>query len=171
LTDLTVRFAGAARASLLGVEEEEGRAEAEEALASGAAADVFRRMVAAQGGDPRVVDDPAAVLPRAPVVVPIPSERSGTLEAVDAEAIGRAAVALGAGRARKGDPIDPAVGIVFRAKIGDRVEAEEPIGEVHARSEKLAGAVVRTVNGAIRVVDHPVDAPELVYGTLDTGGG
>jgi pyrimidine-nucleoside phosphorylase len=171
LTDLTVEFAAAAQAALLGISEEEGRAAAEEALSSGAAMDVFRRMVEAQGGDPRVVDDPAAVLPRAPVVVPIPTDRSGSLEAVDAEAIGRAAVALGAGRARKGDPVDPAVGIVFRPKIGDRLEAEEPIGEVHARSEKLAAAVVRTVNDAIRVVDHPVTAPPLVYGTRDTGGG
>jgi pyrimidine-nucleoside phosphorylase len=171
LTDLTVEFAAAAQAALLGISEEEGRAAAEEALSSGAAMDVFRRMVEAQGGDPRVVDDPAAVLPRAPVVVPIPTDRSGSLEAVDAEAIGRAAVALGAGRARKGDPVDPAVGIVFRPKIGDRLKAEEPIGEVHARSEKLAAAVVRTVNDAIRVVDHPVTAPPLVYGTRDTGGG
>jgi pyrimidine-nucleoside phosphorylase len=170
LTDLTVEFAGAAQAALVEVSEEEGRRRAREALSSGGALDSFRRMVEAQGGDPRVVDDPAGVLPRAPVVVPISADRSGFLAAVDAEAIGRAAVALGAGRTRKGDPIDPAVGIVFRAKIGDRVEPGEPVGEVHARSEDMAAAAVHSVNESLRVVDHPVQAPPLVYGVQDTGG-
>ena len=91
-------------------------------------------MVEAQGGDPRVADDPAAVLPRAPVVVPLVADRTGILATIEAEAIGLASGALGAGRLRKGDPVDPAVGIVVRPKIGDRVEAGEPIGEVHARS-------------------------------------
>ena len=86
-------------------------------------------MVEAQGGDPRVVEDPWSVLPRAPVV---PTDRAparrGWLAEVDAEAIGRAATALGAGRAKKGDPIDPAVGIEFLPKIGDRLEAGGELG-------------------------------------------
>jgi pyrimidine-nucleoside phosphorylase len=171
MTDLAVDFGAAAQVALLGAAEGEARDRAGEALTSGSGADSFRKMVEAQGGDPRVVDDPGEVLPRAPVVTPIPAERSGYLEAVEAEAIGRAAVALGAGRARKGDPVDPAVGIVFRPKIGDPVEAEQPIGEVHARSEKLAAAVVRTVNEALRIVDHPVPAPPLVHSVVGTGGG
>jgi pyrimidine-nucleoside phosphorylase len=171
MTDLAVDFGTAAQVSLLGAGEREARDRAGEALTSGSAADTFRKMVEAQGGDPRVVDDPAEVLPRAPVVMQIPAERSGYLGAVDAEAIGRAAVALGAGRARKGDPVDPAVGILFRPKIGDAVEAEQPIGEVHARSEKLAAAVVRTVTDALRLVEHPVPAPPLVHAVVGTGGG
>jgi pyrimidine-nucleoside phosphorylase len=171
MTDLAVDFGTAAQVALLGAGEREARDRAGEALTSGSAADTFRKMVEAQGGDPRVVDDPAEVLPRAPVVTPIPAERSGYLETVDAEAIGRAAVALGAGRARKGDPVDPAVGILFRPKIGDAVEAEQPIGEVHARSEKLAAAVVRTVNDALTIADHPAPAPPLVHTVVGTGGG
>jgi pyrimidine-nucleoside phosphorylase len=171
LTDLAVEFGAVAQIDLLGAAEEEARQRATEALSSGAAADAFRRMVEAQGGDPRVVDDPGDVLPRAPVVTRILAERSGYLESVDGEAIGRAAVALGAGRARKDDPVDPAVGILFRPKIGDRMEAEQPIGEVHARSEKLAAAVVRTVNDAITIGDHPVLAPPLVHSVRGTGGG
>jgi pyrimidine-nucleoside phosphorylase len=171
MRDLAVDFGTAAQVSLLGAGEREARDRAGEALTSGSAAETFRKMVEAQGGDPRVVDDPADVLPRAPVVTPIRAERSGYLGAVDAEAIGRAAVALGAGRARKGDPVDPAVGILFRPKIGDAVEAEQPIGEVHARSEKLAAAVVRTVNDALRLVEHPVPAPPLVHAVVGTGGG
>jgi pyrimidine-nucleoside phosphorylase len=168
LTDLTVEFAAAAQVALLETEADEGRRRATEALESGAAAEVFRQMVEAQGGDPRVVDDPVEVLPRAPVVVPLPAERAGYLRSVDAEAIGRAAVALGAGRARKGESIDPAVGIVFHPKIGDRVDADQPIGEVHARSDKLAAAVVRAVNEALDVVEHPVDAPPLVHAVRGT---
>jgi pyrimidine-nucleoside phosphorylase len=171
MTDLAVDFGTAAQVSLLGAGEREARDRAGEALTSGSAAETFRKMVEAQGGDPRVVDDPADVLPRAPVVTPIRAERSGYLGAVDAEAIGRAAVALGAGRARKGDAVDPAVGILFRPKIGDAVEAEQPIGEVHARSEKLAAAVVRTVIDALRLVEHPVPAPPLVHAVVGTGGG
>jgi pyrimidine-nucleoside phosphorylase len=171
MADLAVDFGAAAQVALLGAAEREARDRAGEALTSGSAADAFRKMVEAQGGDPRVVDDPGEVLPRAPVVTPIPAERSGYLEAVEAEAIGRAAVALGAGRARKGDPLDPAVGILFRPKVGDPVEAEQSIGEVHARSEKLAAAVVRTVNDALRIVDHQVPVPPLVHSVVGTGGG
>jgi pyrimidine-nucleoside phosphorylase len=169
LTDLAVEFAAAAQAALLDVGEDEGRRRATEALSSGKAAETFGKMVEAQGGDPRVVEDAAGVLPRATVVQPLPADRSGYLAAVDAEAIGRAAVALGAGRARKGDPIDPSVGIVFRPKIGDRVEADQPIGEVHARSDKLASAVIRAVNEALEVADDPVEPPPLVHSVRATG--
>jgi pyrimidine-nucleoside phosphorylase len=169
MTDLAVEFAAAAQAALLDLPDDEGGRRAREALSSGRAADAFRDLVQAQGGDPRVVDEPGEILPRAPVIVPLPTERSGFLRTVDAEAIGRASVALGAGRTRKGEPIDPAVGIVFRPKVGDRVEAEEPIGEVHARSEKLAAAVVRAVNDAMDLSDRPVDPPRLVHATRDTG--
>jgi pyrimidine-nucleoside phosphorylase len=163
LTELALEFAAAAQAVLLKTQEDEARRRAEEALASGEAAEAFRRMVETQGGDPRVVDDPIGVLPRAPVSIPLEPDRSGFLAAVDAEAIGRTAVALGAGRRRKGDPIDPAVGIVFRAKVGDRVEAGEPIGEVHARDEKFAGAAVGAVNAALTVTDSRTERPPLVY--------
>ena len=163
LTDLTLEFAAAAQTALLGMEEAEARRRAEEALSSGEAIETFGRMVEAQGGDPRVVDEPREVLPRAPVMVPLEAERSGFLSSVDAEAIGRAAVALGAGRRRKGDPIDPAVGIVFHAKVGDRLEAGKPIGEVHARDEKIAAAATTAVNTALTVSDSRPQGPPLVY--------
>jgi pyrimidine-nucleoside phosphorylase len=171
LLDLTVEVAAAAQADLLDVPEEEGRGRAREALSSGAAAEAFRKMVEAQGGDPRVVDEPGDVLPEAPVVVPVTADLAGFLAVVDAEAIGRAAVSLGAGRARKGDPIDPAVGFVFRAKVGDRLEMDEPIGEVHARDGGRAAEVARELNRSLAVVDHPVDPPPLVYSAMDSGGG
>jgi pyrimidine-nucleoside phosphorylase len=163
LADLAVEFAVAGQEVLLDVDQGEARRRAQGSLSSGEAAESFRRMVEAQGGDPRVVDEPAEVLPRAQVAVPLEPERSGYLAEVDAESIGRAAVALGAGRRRKEDPIDPAVGIVFRAKVGDRVEAGEPIGEVHARDEKIAGAAIAAVNAALTVSESPVEPPPLVH--------
>jgi pyrimidine-nucleoside phosphorylase len=167
LTDLAVAFAAAARSVLEGVPEPEAEADAKEAISSGRALEAFRRMVEAQGGDPRVVDDPRDVLPRAPVVVPIPSPGDGSLEAVEAEEIGRAAVDLGAGRARKADPIDPATGIVFRPKIGDRLAGAEPIGEVHARDEDAAGRAIDRVTASLTLAEGEVAPRPLVYGWRD----
>ena len=163
LADLTLEFAVAAQVALLKIEAAEARRRADEAVSSGAALESFRRMVEAQGGDPAVVDDPVAVLPAAPVTVPLEAERSGYLSAVDAEAVGRTAVALGAGRRRKGDPIDPAVGIVLRAKVGDRLEEGKPIGEIHARDEKFAAAATAAVNAALKASDSRPERPPLVY--------
>ena len=169
LLDLVIELAAAAQVALGGAEEGEARRHARDAIASGRAAETFRAMVAAQGGDPRVIDDPAAVLPSAPVVRPILLERSGVLGGVDAEGLGRAAAALGAGRRRKGDPVDPAVGIVFAPKIGDEIHAGGTAGEIHARSEDAADEAHRRVVSALEVVDGPVDPPPLVYGWRSEG--
>ncbi|MGH2658489.1 MAG: thymidine phosphorylase, partial [Actinomycetota bacterium] len=117
LRDLAVMFAGEALSRLTGAGMGEGRGAAAAALDSGQALEAFRRMIEAQGGDPKALDDPWAVLPRAPVRQALLAEQGGFLAAVDAEALGRASGELGAGRKRKGDPIDPAVGIVFRPKV------------------------------------------------------
>src|SRR5690349_7388473 len=111
------------------------RGAAERALASGAALEAFRRWVAAQGGDPD------AELPRAPVVVDVPAPRSGVVRRCHALGIGLAAMRLGAGRARKEDAVDHAVGVVVRAKAGDRVEAGRPLATLHARTAPDTDAV------------------------------
>jgi pyrimidine-nucleoside phosphorylase len=167
LAELTAVFAAAALVSLEDVLEEEARARAEEALASGRGAETFARMVEAQGGDPRIVEDPWAVLPRASTVTAIASDRSGWLTAVDAEAVGRAAIGLGAGRRKKGDPIDPAVGLTLRAKVGDRIDAGAEIGEVHARDEEAASRAAEEVLGAVSISDEAAEPPPLVHGWRD----
>lgn len=166
LRELTVRLAGDALARLEGVDPAEAAARAERALDDGSALERFRLMVEAQGGDPKVVDDPQGVLPRAPVIEPIVSADSGTLAAVDAEAIGRASAALGAGRFSKGDPIDPAVGIVCTPKIGDRLEAGAPVGTVHARSRQAAREGSAAVLASFTLVEGTVPPPPLVYADL-----
>jgi pyrimidine-nucleoside phosphorylase len=171
LRDLAVLFAARALEITEGVAHPEAIARTERVLDDGHALERFRRMIEAQGGDPHVVDDPHAVLPKAPVILPILQERAGTLAAVDAEEIGLASGALGAGRTRKGDVIDPAVGIVVRCKIGDRLVAGHRIGEVHARSDDDARGAIRRVLAGLSLVDGGVTPPPLVHRWIDAGGG
>jgi pyrimidine-nucleoside phosphorylase len=164
LRDATVMFAGEAVSRLTGAAMGEGRARAASAIDDGIALETFRRMVESQGGDPRVVDDPEGILPAAPVRRPIEAAMSGTLVGVDAESLGRASADLGAGRRKKGDPIDPAVGIVFHPKVGDRIEAGQGLGEIHARSDTDADACLSRIHAALTFADHDVEPPPLVYG-------
>jgi pyrimidine-nucleoside phosphorylase len=164
LREAAVVFAVEAQVRLLGLPEGEARERAERVIDGGDALETFRRMVQAQGGDPRVADDPEGVLPRAPMVRSILAPADGWLAAVEAEAIGRASADLGAGRKRKGDPVDPAVGIVFRPKIGDRVEAGEELGVVHARHEAAAASCIERVLSALTWSDVAVEPVPLVHG-------
>src|SRR5215468_5357334 len=103
----------------------DGRARIERALGDGSALEVFRKLVAAQGGDPRVCDAPGSVLPRArhrdELVLP-----PGRIAAIDSEALGLAAVVLGAGRRTTDDAIDPAAGLVVDAYVGERIAPGAP---------------------------------------------
>ena len=163
LRDLAVAFAAEALARLTAVSREEGLARAERALDAGEALGSFRHMVEAQGGDPRVVDDPVGVLPSAPVVLPIVAAADGWLGSIDAEAVGRASADLGAGRHRKGDPVDPAVGIVLRAKIGDHLARGAAIGEVHARDAGAASAASAAVASSLTLDDDATAVPHLLH--------
>jgi pyrimidine-nucleoside phosphorylase len=167
LRELAVAFAARAGQDLLGLGPEEASSRASAAIDSGEALERFRRMVEAQGGDPNVADDPEGVLPRAPVLEVLAADRPGVLARVDAERIGVASTALGAGRVRKGDRIDPAVGIVVRPKIGDRLEAGSPIGEIHARSSEAAGSAASEVLAALHISEGAIDAPPLIHAWLE----
>jgi thymidine phosphorylase len=171
LRDLAVGFAAEALVALQGTPRDDALSLVADVLDSGDAAEPFAAMVEAQGGDPRVVDDPWAVLERAPVSREVPSEQAGYLRTVDAEALGRAAAALGAGRMKKGDPIDPAVGIEFFPKVGDPLEAAQPLALIHAREEGAAAAAEDRVRKAITISAEPAEAPPLLYGWLGTVAG
>ena len=97
-----------------------------EALGSGRALERFGKMVEAQGGDPRVIDNPA-LLPRAALQEVIESRSDGFVLGVNARTVGRACMALGAGRERVDAGIDPSVGVLLNKKIGDHVEKGEPL--------------------------------------------
>jgi pyrimidine-nucleoside phosphorylase len=163
LRELSIAFAAEALAVLHGKDRDEGRSMVEAAIDSGDAAGAFARMVEAQGGDPRVVDEPWSVLPRAPVIREVSAE-NGYVRTVDAEGLGRAAAALGAGRVRKGDPIDPAVGVEFFPKIGDRLEPGAALARVHARDQEATEACEARIRAAVVLGEDPVEGPPLVYG-------
>jgi len=146
------RDLGIAMLVLCGVARErfESAARLDHVLESGEALRRAEAFVQAQGGDPRVVSDPKR-LPRAAVESPALSQRSGFVTAIDARALGELLVAMGGGRSRKEDTIDPAVGIRLLRKIGDRVEAGEPVAviEAHRSAPEWADAAWRayTIGG------------------------
>ncbi|MDW8297752.1 MAG: thymidine phosphorylase [Anaerolineae bacterium] len=118
-------------------------AEAADTLRDGSAFAKFRELVAAQGGDVRQVDDPS-LLPQAQIVDVLHAPRSGYVEQLNALDVGLAAVELGAGRERKGEPIDHAVGVLVHKKVGEYVTAGEPLFTLHANdSARLARAKER----------------------------
>lgn len=139
---------GAARARLEGV------------VADGSALAKFGEIVAAQGGDARVIDDPAGVLPSAPQQTPLLATRGGYVTAVDAMVVALAALRLGAGRARAEDDIDPAVGVSALVKVGEKVEAGQPLALIHANDDDAwAEAEVRLRDGITLGDQPPAPAP------------
>jgi pyrimidine-nucleoside phosphorylase len=126
----------------------------EEALRSGAAHDAYRRWIAAQGGDPD------APLPQAPAVVAVPAPRDGVVRSCHALRLGEAAMRLGAGRARKEDAVDHAVGIVVDAKAGERVQRGQSLATVHARSP--ADVDAGSVAACFEIGDGPFEPPPVV---------
>lgn len=121
---------------------------AEESLMDGRAWQAFRQLVVVQGGDLAYVDDPQ-LLATAPLIEAVAAPRAGHIAGWDAREIGEAAVELGAGRARKEDPIDHAVGIVVHHKVGDFIPAGEPLFSVHARQRDALDAARQRVLAAI----------------------
>lgn len=126
--ELTVAL-GAEMLVLGGVAQDtaDGKQQIEKALDDGRALEVFRKVVAAQGGDPRVCDDPTSILPAAPQREPYLAPRSGVVTRIVADAVGVAALVMGAGRRKKEDDVDHAVGIDLTVGLGDRIEAGQPL--------------------------------------------
>jgi pyrimidine-nucleoside phosphorylase len=140
---------------------DEARAKLVHAVESGAALQKMRDWIAAQGGDPRVVDD-ASRLPHSAFTREVAASEAGWLARYDAEGVGRAAMALGAGRARVDDAVDPAAGLVLHAKVGDRVEAGQSLCTLHASSEALLDAGEGRLRNAVAVFPEAVGMPDLV---------
>jgi pyrimidine-nucleoside phosphorylase len=145
----------------LGVDTSEGRRRAEAALGDGSAMAAYERWVGAQGGDPDL-----DLLPSAPVVRPVPAPGEGYVQAIAATEIGEAALRLGAGRARKGDAINHAVGLICLAKRGDRVEAGSPLGEVHAATEEAAERAAGEIVAAYRIGAERPDPRPIVLDVI-----
>jgi pyrimidine-nucleoside phosphorylase len=141
--------------------EAEGKVRA--VLASGAGLEKFRQIVAQQGGDPRIVEDYTR-LPQAPHRATVGADRAGYVIDLDAEKIGIGAMRLGAGRNRAEDPVDHGVGVVVRAPVGARVDAGDPVLEVHYRDERLLGTALPLLKAAVAIGD---EAPTWVSLVLE----
>jgi pyrimidine-nucleoside phosphorylase len=141
---------------------DEGRKLAEKAISDGSAFEKWRVLVEAQGGDVSFVDDPSR-LPRAKFVEVVEAPRSGVLAQVQARTVGEASVALGAGRARKGDPIDHAVGLVVHHKVGERVEQGQPLFSVHANDQARLAEAREAVLRAHAFSDRVIPPLPLFY--------
>jgi pyrimidine-nucleoside phosphorylase len=137
------------------------RARLERALADGSALERFLRMVKAHGGDTRVVEHPER-LPRAKNTLTVLAKRSGFVFGCDAYALGLAAVALGAGRTRADQRVDPSAGIELCARRGERVLRGQPIAIIHARSDSLAQAEHARVSGAFELRTEKPKARRIV---------
>lgn len=139
------------------------RATLERAISSGAALEAFRQLVAAQGGDPSVVDDYA----RLPLTadsreIGVGNTELRYLDRLDARGLGQAACVLGAGRASMEAVIDPAVGVELLKKEGDPIEPGEPIVRVHFTDEKKLTAVIERITAAIGLAEDPVAVQPLI---------
>ena len=134
-----------------------------EVLASGRAMDVWRAMIAAQGGDPD------ADLPPAPVVETVPAPWDGVLSRLDALAVGIAAWRLGAGRARKEDAVSATAGVVCLAKEGDPVRAGETLLELHTEEESLLPGALAALEGGFDVTAEAGPGRHLVLDRVAAG--
>jgi pyrimidine-nucleoside phosphorylase len=158
---MTVTYAlGAEMLQLGGVaaDADDARRRMEVAISSGQAARKLQELIEAQGGNPGVVDDPA-VLPQAGACELFEAPRRGFVARVEPRGIGRALVALGGGRTRPDDRIDPGVGFVITAKPGDWVERGEPVATIFARDDAGIGTGRAALRAAIAIADeadHPL---------------
>lgn len=140
---------------------EEARHMLEKAMKDGSALETFKTFLAAQGGDASVVDDPSK-LPQAKYVIELEAKEDGYVSEIVADAVGTAAMWLGAGRATKESTIDLAVGLVLRKKVGDAVKKGESLVAIYSNREQIDD-VKQKLYENIRISATPVQAPTLIY--------
>lgn len=140
---------------------EEARHMLEKAMKDGSALETFKTFLAAQGGDASVVDDPSK-LPQAKYVIELEAKEDGYVSEIVADAVGTAAMWLGAGRATKESTIDLAVGLVLRKKVGDAVKKGESLVTIYSNREQIDD-VKQKLYENIRISATPVQAPTLIY--------
>ena len=142
---------------------EAAHARLNDVLASGKALECLRSNIAAQGGDPRVCDAPGSFLPLVSETVKVESPRSGFITRVDTTEIGHAIAAIGGGRVRIEDTVDPTVGFTSELKLGDEVRAGDAIGIVYCADAAAAAGAARRIQASYEIEDAPLgERPKLV---------
>ena len=156
-------------ASGIAKDVEDGKARMMDALRSGAGLQKLREMIEAQGGDGRVCEE-LAYLPHAAYKLDVPATASGYVAKMDTTAIGYAAQGLGAGRAKKTDMIDPAVGLVMQVRLGDYVKEGEPLATLYFNKRELAGEAVSRMQAAVTIAKERPELPPLIYAAVSPEG-
>ncbi len=146
------------------------RAVLEAALDDGRALEKFREIVAAQGGDPRVVDEPEQVLPQAAMMELVTSHRAGFVQRVDPRTIGRGIIELGGGRRTMDDVVDPSVGFRIVVNLGDRVMRGQPLATVLAADAAGIAAGKACIAEAVVIGDDDLGAPPLLSHRITASG-
>ncbi len=141
---------------------ESARTRLEKALTSGAALETFRRNVEAQGGDPKVCDDPQKVLALVDDSFRVESPRSGFISSIDTTEVGHAIAAIGGGRVRIEDTIDPTVGFMAKAKLGGQVASGDSLGVIFCRDPAKARQAGDRIKAAYSVTDRGAAIPQLI---------
>ena len=144
---------------------ETGRKMAQEAIDNGSALQKFKELIQTQHGDVTVIDHPE-LLPSTSNVFSIKSNVAGWVKVVDAQKVGESSVEIGAGRAKKGDIIDPAVGIMVRVKVGDRIEAGQTLFDVHVNDRNSFDTVFQKLKSSVEFSNEPVDPPPYFWGVI-----
>lgn len=137
----------------------DARNRAQATIDDGSALERFRQVIAAQGGDPAVCDDPFRVLPQAKKQIPIIASNSGWISAIKARDIGQSIMLLGAGRERVDSMIDHAVGAEFLKKVGDRVEMGGTVAVLHVNQETRLAQAQALFESAIGITQEPLVQP------------
>lgn len=141
---------------------EAGVAKSVEVARSGAAAEVFGKMVAALGGPLDFMERPETYLPKAPVVRDIPALSGGSVAKIATRDIGLCVVELGGGRKKATDQVDPAVGLTHLKGIGETVSAGAPLGQVHAATDAAAQAAIKAVQNAYEIGKPPAQSTPIL---------
>lgn len=168
LLEVTAALGGAVLAGAgLATDADAGAQAVRESIRDGRAAEAFGRMVAAQGGPVRFVEDWPRFLPEAPVILEVKAPQAGYVAAIDGQALGLSVVALGGGRQVETDRIDPAVGLSDMVALGTHVTAGQPLARIHAARPEAARQALRQVQAAITLGDRLPELPPLIHDRVD----
>jgi pyrimidine-nucleoside phosphorylase len=141
-----------------------------DSISSGKALEKFSEIIAAQHGDPRVIDD-QSLLPSAPIQDVVRSDRTGFIVEVAPRAVGHGIIAIGGGRRTMEDKIDPSVGFVLKVKPGDEISEGDALAEIHVADQSGRAKAARVIRNAIRISDQPGDPPlPLISQRVDANG-
>lgn len=148
----------------------EGKHRSADLISSGKALEKFRQMIALQGGNQRVIDNPK-LLPQARMTTEVRSASTGYISSMQCEQIGTACVILGGGRERKEDAVDPAVGIVLHKKVGDAVNADEPLATIHYNDETRAARASQLIGASCTISRKaPAHTRPLIHRVIQHSG-